>query len=103
MSMNCVRGLTHKTHCDSYSYTNKEIYSQVPKSCVIVEITKKSFSMGNQLMIHDSIVCNIQHYIQLFMIQLFAAYNIIFNFIHYHTHCHRFHYCCHHYHGLLFH
>ena len=35
--------------------------------------------MGNQLMIHDSIVCSIQHYIQLFMIQLFAAYNIIFN------------------------
>jgi hypothetical protein len=37
--------------------------------------------MGNQLMIHDSIVCSIQHYIQLLMIQLFAAYNIIFNFI----------------------
>jgi len=34
--------------------------------------------MGNQLMIHDSNVCSIQHYIQLFMIQLFAAYNIIF-------------------------
>jgi len=37
--------------------------------------------MGNQLMIHVSIVCSIQHYIQLFTIQLFAAYNIIFNLI----------------------
>ena len=31
MSMKCVRGLNHKTHCDSYSYTYKEILSQVPE------------------------------------------------------------------------
>ena len=25
MSLNCVRGLNHKTHCDSYSYTHPDI------------------------------------------------------------------------------
>ena len=72
-------------------------------SCIIVQITNKEVSQW---------ATN-----SLFMIQLFAAYNIIFavvgvalvgpdigfNFIHYHTHCYCFHYCFHHYYGLLLH